>query len=84
MFLESELGTITLATAMTIPSGDLLRGRQICFAAGKALFPFVKCSNVYGQVALLGEAPVTTVNGAIEDLPIFKAYVTVCDFKMAT
>jgi hypothetical protein len=84
MFLESELGTITLATAMTIPSGNLLRGREICFATGKALFPFVECSNVYSQVALLGKATIASVNRAVEDFPIFKAYVTVCDFKMAT
>jgi hypothetical protein len=84
MFLESKLGTITLATAMTIPSRHLLRGRQICFATGKALFTFVKCSNVYSQVPLFGKTTVATVNSAVEDLPIFKAYVTVCDFKMAT
>jgi hypothetical protein len=84
MLLEGELGTITLPTAVTIPSSHLLRGRKICFATGKALFPFVKCSNVYSQIALFGKATVATVNSAVEDLPIFKAYVTVCDFEMAT
>jgi hypothetical protein len=44
----------------------------------------VECSNVNSQVALFGKAAVAAVHSTIEDLPVFKTDVTVCDFEMAT
>lgn len=84
MFLESKLGAVTLSTAITVPSGHLFRGGKICLTTSEALLAFMKGSNVDSQITFLGKAAVAAINSTFEDFPVFKADVTVRNFKMAT
>lgn len=83
VFFQSEFATISLSTANAIPTRDLVGGREINLATAESLLSLMNSSNMHSQVALLGEAAITTCLRAGEDLSLIKTDITVCYLQMA-
>ena len=83
VLFESELATIPLSAAISIPSRNFLRGRKVCFTTGEPFLAFVDCANVDGQISLLGKAAIAAGNCTRENFSFFQGDIAVCYLKMA-